>query len=300
MSTLENPRSVRFDTAPPIQQLLDDWTSGLAQVFEGMTERRPEVSWQAMSGTLAEISAATGMDEAADILWWEQPFQAAPGMMVWVGTPRVLWEHAGGVTLRAAGLDAFEPDEARNTWLEILAQSFSATARAIGSLLAREVSSTAGMERAPAVEMREWATMTLRFGDDTPNAPALLALSPALVAGLCAPKREEKPAVETAAASPSTPEAAGTPILRSRTMDLLLDLNLPISISFGKAHLPIKEVLQLTTGSIVELNRGVNEQVEVLVNERLIARGEVVVVDGNYGVRIQEIASRQDRLGALA
>ena len=71
-------------------------------------------------------------------------------------------------------------------------------------------------------------------------------------------------------------------------------------VVIGKAHLPIKEVLQLTTGSIVELNRGVNEQVEVLVNERLIARGEVVVVDGNYGVRIQEIATRQDRLGALA
>jgi flagellar motor switch protein FliN/FliY len=62
----------------------------------------------------------------------------------------------------------------------------------------------------------------------------------------------------------------------------------------------MKEVLKLTTGSIVELNRDVNDMVDVLVNHRLIARGEVVVVDGNYGVRIQKIAGRQSRLGAIA
>jgi flagellar motor switch protein FliN/FliY len=85
----------------------------------------------------------------------------------------------------------------------------------------------------------------------------------------------------------------------SRTMELLLDVDLPVTISFGKALLPMKDVLKLTTGSIVELNRGLGEPVEVLVNHCLIARGEVVVVEGNYGVRIQEIASRQDRLRSL-
>jgi flagellar motor switch protein FliN/FliY len=82
-------------------------------------------------------------------------------------------------------------------------------------------------------------------------------------------------------------------------MDLLLDVDLPVSISFGKTELPLKDVLKLTTGSIVELNRGINDQVEILVNQCLIARGEVVVVEGNYGVRIQQIASRQDRLRSV-
>jgi flagellar motor switch protein FliN/FliY len=82
-------------------------------------------------------------------------------------------------------------------------------------------------------------------------------------------------------------------------MELLLDVDLPVSISFGKTQIPLKDVLKLTTGSIVELNRGVNDQVEVLVNQSLIARGEVVVVEGNYGVRIQEIVTRQDRLRSL-
>lgn len=58
----------------------------------------------------------------------------------------------------------------------------------------------------------------------------------------------------------------------------------------------IREVLKLNTGSIVELDRFVTDPVEVIVNDCVIARGEVVVVDGNYGVRISQLASREDRL----
>ena len=61
----------------------------------------------------------------------------------------------------------------------------------------------------------------------------------------------------------------------------------------------LKEALKLTTGSIVELNRSVTEPVEIIVNNCVIARGEVVVVDGNYGVRIVEIISREERLRTL-
>ena len=71
---------------------------------------------------------------------------------------------------------------------------------------------------------------------------------------------------------------------------------LPVSVSFGKASLQIREVLKLNTGSIVELNRFVSDPVEVVVNDCVIARGEVVVVDGNYGVRVIHLASRADRL----
>jgi flagellar motor switch protein FliN/FliY len=82
-------------------------------------------------------------------------------------------------------------------------------------------------------------------------------------------------------------------------MDLLMEVELPVSVSFGRAELPLKDVLKLTSGSIVELNRSVNEPVEVIVNNCVIARGEVVVVEGNYGVRIGEIISPQERLRTL-
>ena len=82
-------------------------------------------------------------------------------------------------------------------------------------------------------------------------------------------------------------------------LDLLLDVEMPVSISFGRAKLPLKDVIKLGTGSIVELNRGVSDHVEIVVNDSVIARGEVVVVDGNFGVRIDQVMSKQDRLRSL-
>ena len=85
----------------------------------------------------------------------------------------------------------------------------------------------------------------------------------------------------------------------SRTLDLLLEVELPVSVSFGRAQLPLKEVLKLNSGSIVELNRSISEPVDLIVNNCVIARGEVVVVEGNYGVRIKQIVSREERLRTL-
>jgi flagellar motor switch protein FliN/FliY len=85
----------------------------------------------------------------------------------------------------------------------------------------------------------------------------------------------------------------------SKTFELLLDVELPVSVSFGRAQVALKDVIKLTTGSIVELNRSIAEPVEVILNNCVIARGEVVVVEGNFGVRIQQVISRQERLRTL-
>ena len=202
--------------------------------------------------------------------------------------------------MKAAGLETVETSEAKNTWLEILGQSLAVVARSIGSMLHREVTTENGGEKPIDPSLTEWASVALVFS--TPDAPAggpplLLSMNPKLLAlHLGTASRDgggTAARAETASPSPNQPSA------HSRTMELLLDVDLPVSISFGKALLPMKDVLKLTTGSIVELNRGLNDPVEVMVNHCLIARGEVVVVEGNYGIRIQEIASRTDRLRSL-
>jgi flagellar motor switch protein FliN/FliY len=101
-----------------------------------------------------------------------------------------------------------------------------------------------------------------------------------------------------AAADPQK-EMAEAPEAASKTFDLLLDVELPVSVSFGRAQVALKDLIKLTTGSIVELNRSITEPVEVIVNNCVIARGEVVVVEGNFGVRIQQVVSRQERLRTL-
>jgi flagellar motor switch protein FliN/FliY len=268
-----------------IRDLFEQFAANLAQVFESMAEQSPTVSCEAL--------APLPVDE--EMLWWEQPLQFAPGMKIWAGAARATWEYAGALTLKAAGLDTVEESEARNTWLEILGQALSTLARSIGAVLGREVTCENGSEHAPDDGIESWVPVRLTFGD-TPLAPLYLAFSMLLMDAISAPPpttvTESAPEAETEA------ELAALPT-RSRTMGLLLDVDLPVSISFGKTQLAMRDVIKLTTGSIVELNRGVNEPVEVLVNQCLVARGEVVVVDGNYGVRILEIVSRPDRMRSI-
>ena len=135
--------------------------------------------------------------------------------------------------------------------------------------------------------------------------PLAVKIGPLLVAALTAVDPGPGAAQQTAAPAsvapvPAAAAAAEEPgAAASRTMDVLLDVQLAVSVSFGRTQLPIKDVLKLTTGSIVELRRTLDEPVEVVVNNCVIARGEVVVIEGNYGVRIQKIVSRQDRLESL-
>lgn len=269
-----------------VRELFEIFAASLAQVFESMAETRP----------IADCEDSGPPPNGDDILWWEQPLRAAPEMKIWVGASRSAWEYAGAVTLKAAGLESAEETESRNTWLEILSQALSALARAIGGRLGREVVCEGGAESTPEIAVEDWIGVRLTFGD-TPLAPLWVAFSTPLMEAVAAAPASGRSADRSGGSG--TEEGDGTLAVRSRTMNLLLDVDLPVSISFGKTQLAMRDVIKLTTGSIVELHRGVNEPVDVLVNGSLVARGEVVVVEGNYGVRILEIASRPDRIRSL-
>ena len=75
---------------------------------------------------------------------------------------------------------------------------------------------------------------------------------------------------------------------------------MPVSICFGRASMPLREIMKLTGGSAVELDRRPDDEVDILVNNCVIARGEVVVIDGNYGVRVTGIISREQRIALRA
>ena len=102
----------------------------------------------------------------------------------------------------------------------------------------------------------------------------------------------ESPASENAA-PPSEPGSV-TAIPGSRTASLLMDIDLPIRILFGSTRLRLREILALKAGSVVELDRAADGPVEILVSNRIVARGQVIVVDGNYGVQVTEIVKPQN------
>lgn len=84
-----------------------------------------------------------------------------------------------------------------------------------------------------------------------------------------------------------------------RNIELLMDVDLPVSIELGRTRMNVSDILALGPGSVVELDKLVGEPVDLLVNNKCVARGEVVVVDENFGLRITQLVSPEERIKNL-
>jgi flagellar motor switch protein FliN len=93
-------------------------------------------------------------------------------------------------------------------------------------------------------------------------------------------------------------EAASSGEIKS--MDLILDIPLTVAVELGRSKMLINDLLQLGQGSVIELTKLVGEPLEVLVNQKLVARGEVVVVNEKFGVRLTDIVSPMERVQSMA
>jgi len=85
----------------------------------------------------------------------------------------------------------------------------------------------------------------------------------------------------------------------ARNFDLLLDIPLEVTVELGRTRLELRELLALASGSVVELGKAAGEPLDVLVNGKLVARGECVMVNDKFGVRLTDIVSRSERLARL-
>lgn len=90
---------------------------------------------------------------------------------------------------------------------------------------------------------------------------------------------------------------ASAPAVQS--LDFILDIPLKVTVELGRSKMAIREILQLAQGSVVELSKFAGEPLEVLVNDKLIARGEVVVVNEKFGIRLTDIISPVERIEQL-
>lgn len=266
---------------------------------------------QAYASALGEVVQALDLGEGADplevragavqpekwadwseALWHAQTWTPGESARLWIGcsaaVAQALWTHIGG---------GHAPDETLQTFREILNQSASGAAAEASSRLGATVEATA-VEEAPPPESG-WA-VELHFeaagGSQTialvGNIGMAKALNPPAVEETAAVADPPPPRPKTASASVGV-EPASDPI------ELIREVRMELAVSFGDTTMPLADVLKLTSGTIVELNRSVSDPVEVLVNGSVIARGDVVVVDGNYGVRITEIVSRRDRVRSM-
>jgi flagellar motor switch protein FliN len=237
--------------------------------------------------------------------FWEINLSSAPGSTILLAATKSNWMELGGRVLTAAGLEESDEETISSTFRETLDQAISGMAQSATSQLGREVTATPLKSSSYSSKAEDqWTSVDLVFGDAKSIQLSFL-WNDKLVLGFAAQPEPPPPPAASASTGSLPPTqamsmaAAAGVAAGGRAAEVLYDVELPVSVSFGRAHLQLKDVMKLTTGSIVELNRTVSEPVEIIVNNCVIARGEVVVVEGNFGVRINEVISRQERLRTL-
>jgi flagellar motor switch protein FliN/FliY len=116
--------------------------------------------------------------------------------------------------------------------------------------------------------------------DDGDHLSVVMCLDSALKEGL---------SIHSQGESEADGATAEKNVVEPVNLDLVMNVELNVTLRFGQRHLTLREVLDLTSGSVVELDRQVDEPVELLLNGEVIAKGEAVVIDGNYGLRVSEV-----------
>lgn len=257
----------------------------VSQALESMIGAAPEVK-------LSEAPAPEPGAVASDATIWQSIYSPRPDALVAIYASQEAWNGIGQHVLQAAGIEDLDEASVKSTYTETIGQASSALWQDFSAISgAKWEMVSAGL--APGLPAEAWS-IAIQVSIESLSVTLHVYFSKGLLEALT---KQDQAAVAAPREGPEN-NAASAPASTS-PFELLFDVELPVSVSFGRALVPLKEILKLNSGSIVELNRAVTEPVEVIINNCVIARGEVVVVEGNYGVRIQQIISRQDRLRSL-
>lgn len=198
--------------------------------------------------------------EDTDLQWWSCALSVDPACRFMAGASAETWN----------GLEV----EANDGFTQFAGAVQEAAAARFGSGVLCE-----GMERSDQPEDEDWTPVALKISSD---ASIQLLMSPEFV--------------EAFGATPETAEPVPSSMWPGPA-DLLMNVEIPVSVSLGRKEMRMKDLLGLTHGSIVELDQELGDNVEIRVNNCVIAKGEVVAVDGNYAVRILKMVTNGSGAG---
>lgn len=220
------------------------------------------------------------------------------------GTITVVLDAAGAEAMARlmTGVDGDMPEAAvRDTLNEVFVQAIAAVACKPISRGAT-LSLAALARKDDQVADREWTGFAL--GADKLAAPLALAaagrVSVAETAVATAPSLDsarDRSASTQPGLSPAAAVASRAPM--DERIEVLLDIDLPLVVRFGHTQLPLRQLTKLGPGSVIDLGRSADDPVELLVSNRVVARGEVVIVSGSYGVRILDVVSQRERVSSM-
>jgi flagellar motor switch protein FliN/FliY len=203
------------------------------------------------------------------------------------GSWTVIVEAAGAEALTAA-IMGLTDDVPRAAIADTLREIFSQAASALSQRdVAAGVALRSGdVAAGPAQVSQPCSSFTLTC------AALSLAVSVCGDIDVTAAPRDGSPVPKPAPIAEAPPIAAPEP----ERLDAILDIELPLVVRFGRTELPLRALAHLGPGSLIDLGRSADDPVDLLVSNRVVARGEVVVVGGNYGVRVLDVVSPRDRV----
>ncbi|HVJ07586.1 MAG TPA: FliM/FliN family flagellar motor switch protein [Acidisarcina sp.] len=191
-------------------------------------------------------------------------------------------------------------DAVLTLWPELFERIATAVADQYSSRLGRELMARATEE--PDTGSAEGVPFLLTVGEQP--VPLLLVDATRLLPLEAAPSQppsrsREKQASAAGDGAPRPSQRSGGERAAGGRMDLLLDVELEASLRFGSREMPLSAVMELGPGDVVQLDRHVADPVDLIVGDKIVARGEVVLVNGNFGLRITEVSEPQKRLESI-
>jgi len=305
--------------SPAVQKFCDIWKDSFATVLGQLGVLSPSAS------VIGQPAAAvtSSLDSEKSIMVRFSGGGLLQGDLFWVADKAVALQCA---QLRMS--ETLDPaiefkDPHRDAFAEILRQVAGLVATAWKQETGNEIEIKFASGDFTSINSPFNAALRLS-GEKVPDVALSLLLSPELCESLSVAPTEPKPAAEpvpvnepiqvsvpeeeakpaprftfSAEAPPPPLAPSPAPAASASNLDLLLDVELEATIRFGRHEMLLRDIFGLMPGAVVELDQMVNEPAELLVAGRLIARGEVVVVDGNFGLQVTEVASVGQRAELL-
>ena len=240
-----------------VSGILDAFSRAIAAALSETGPETIQLDWSLAASPQADAESWT---------WWSGGLSTHPGANFFVGAPEETWEKLGR---------SGDSENAQENGSALVSRCFTkAVEEYFGN---RATVQDSGPSGAPS---EEWTRIAIEIRYPAGQWPAAgCVLSPEFEQALSSVTKPQSTA--------PVPAPAG----RMKPSDMLMHVQVPVSVSFGATQIRMKDLLSLTAGSVVELDQGLHDNVEVRVNDRVIARGEVVAVDGHYGVRVLELVS---------
>lgn len=250
-------------------RLVETWTKQLVRSVKVFSGGEPTITWSRVK-TLPPA-------ELEDVFWWKQALHGGVKFTMWIGAHETTWNAIGRSS------DEADADDAKTAYLEIIRQTQQATATALSSVLPDHLECRKG-----------------QVGAGPRSEPVVYALIGVTISGEQLPAivlAVEKSVMDVLATADDLVDANAVVTGHSGLMlDRLLNLEMPISVALGRTQMPIRDLLKVVSGSVIELDQGVDDHADLIVHGTVVAKGQIVSVKGNYGIRIEELISQKDRI----